>query len=84
VVAKASGTYGVFALVIGLLAWLHLGAQITLYAAETNVVVVRQLWPRSLLGVALPADEEARRALAKIEQRSDDEEITIRFRRRPS
>jgi len=34
-----------FALVIGLLLWLHLGAQVTLYAAEINVVLARSLWP---------------------------------------
>jgi YihY family inner membrane protein len=39
--------YGVFALVLGLLAWLYLGAQITLFAAEVNVVRTRGLWPRS-------------------------------------
>lgn len=39
--------YGVFALVLGLLAWLYLGAQLTILAAEINVVRVRRLWPRS-------------------------------------
>jgi YihY family inner membrane protein len=34
----ASDTYGAFATVIGLLAWIYLGAQITLFAAEVNVV----------------------------------------------
>ncbi|MEP7033838.1 MAG: YihY/virulence factor BrkB family protein, partial [Actinomycetota bacterium] len=34
----ASDTYGTFATVIGLLAWIYLGAQVTLYAAEVNVV----------------------------------------------
>jgi hypothetical protein len=28
---------------------LYLGAQLTLYAAEVNVVAARRLWPRSLL-----------------------------------
>ena len=49
VVRHASNTYGVFALVIGLLAWLHVGAQMTVYAAAINVVLVRHLWPRRLL-----------------------------------
>jgi YihY family inner membrane protein len=40
--------YGVFALVLGLLAWLYLGAQLTVFAAEVNVVKARRLWPRSL------------------------------------
>ena len=43
-----SNTYGLFALVLGTLAWLHLGAQATLYAAELNVVRSRKLWPRSI------------------------------------
>jgi uncharacterized BrkB/YihY/UPF0761 family membrane protein len=44
-----SQVYGVFAIVLGLLFWLYLGARLTLYAAELNVVAARQLWPRSLL-----------------------------------
>src|SRR5215211_2633879 len=40
----ASDTYGAFATVIGLLAWIYLGAQITLFAAEVNVVRKRRLW----------------------------------------
>ena len=34
----ASEVYGFFAVVLGLLSWLYLGAQLTLYAAEVNVV----------------------------------------------
>ena len=45
----ASEVYGFFAVVLGLLSWLYLGAQLTLYAAEVNVVRARRLWPRSLL-----------------------------------
>lgn len=40
--------YGTFALVLGILAWLHLGAQATIYSAELNVVLARRLWPRRL------------------------------------
>ena len=46
----ASQTYGVFAVVIGLLSWLYLQAQITLLAAEINVVKKCRLWPRKLQG----------------------------------
>ena len=35
---RLSPLYGVFALVLGLLAWLYLGAQLTIFAAEINVV----------------------------------------------
>ncbi|MDP9269910.1 MAG: YihY/virulence factor BrkB family protein [Chloroflexota bacterium] len=45
---SASEVYGTFAIVIGLLAWIYLGAQVTLYAAEINVVRKDHLWPRSL------------------------------------
>lgn len=80
VVSHAENTNGFFAAVIGLLVWLHLGGQATLYAAEINVVVVRRLWPRSLFGPSLPSDHAALAALAKVEQRSDEEEIEVRFR----
>jgi YihY family inner membrane protein len=47
VVRHARETSGLFAFVLGLLAWLYLGAQVTLLAAEVNVVRARKLWPRS-------------------------------------
>jgi membrane protein len=81
VISRASNTYGTFATVIGLLVWLHLIAQMTLYAAEINVVVTRRLWPRSLLGPPdSPADRETLRALAKVEERHDDEQVDVSFR----
>ncbi len=45
---RASSLYGTFGVVLGLLAWLFLQAEVTLYAAEVDVVLVRRLWPRSL------------------------------------
>jgi hypothetical protein len=41
--------YGVFGLVLGLIAWIYLLALITVIAAEINVVADRRLWPRALL-----------------------------------
>jgi len=46
---RASELYGTFGIVLGLLAWLYLQAEITLYAAEADVVLARRLWPRSIL-----------------------------------
>jgi membrane protein len=46
-VKNATQVYGTFALVIGLLAWIHLGAMAVVMAAEANVVRARRLWPRS-------------------------------------
>ena len=45
----ATPAYGTFALVIGLLVWVHLGAMLTVLSAELNVVRARRLWPRTLL-----------------------------------
>ncbi len=80
VLKHSSGTYGLFTLVIALLIWLHLGAQLTLYAAEVNVVVTRRLWPRSLLGPPdARADRETLTALAKVEERHDTEQVDVQF-----
>jgi membrane protein len=75
------GTYGEFATVIALLVWLHLGAQILLYSAEINVVLTRRLWPRSLFGPPdAPADKRTLRALAKVEERSEEQKVDVEFK----
>jgi membrane protein len=80
VLRHASATYSLFALPIALLVWLHLGAQMTLYAAEINTVVTRKLWPRSLMGPPeAPADQETLTALAKVEERHEDEHVEVEF-----
>jgi membrane protein len=80
VLKNAQSHYAVFATVIALLVFLHLGAQLTLYAAEVNVVVARKLWPRSLLGPpTVAADEETLTALAKVEERHDVERVEVAF-----
>jgi membrane protein len=79
VLKKTTGTYAQFGLVIALLVWLHLGAQMTLYAAEVNVVVDRKLYPRSLFGPVVAADKETLTALAKVEERTEDEKVEVRF-----
>jgi membrane protein len=80
VVTRASETYGTFATVIGLLVWLHIIAQLTMYAAEINTVAVRRLWPRSLLGPPdSAADRETLTALAKMEERHEQESVEVRF-----
>jgi YihY family inner membrane protein len=43
-----SELYGFFAIVLGLLFWLYLAAQILVYVSEINAVRARRLWPRSL------------------------------------
>ncbi|MGH3263070.1 MAG: hypothetical protein ACRDNS_13840, partial [Trebonia sp.] len=51
---RAPELYGTFGIVLGLLAWLFVQAELTLYAAEADVVLSRRLWPRSLV-----ADKES-------------------------
>lgn len=76
--------YGVFALVLGLLAWLYLGAQFTIVAAEVNVVKVRRLWPRSLFSDSLSqTDRKALRSLAEVEERVHQEDVEVSFRPDP-
>ena len=54
-----SQVYGLFAIVLGTLWWIYLLSRVVLYAAEANVVLSRQLWPRGLLVPPLtPADIE--------------------------
>jgi membrane protein len=72
--------YGVFAVVIPLIIWLHLGGQVFMYSAEVNVVVKRGLWPRSFFGPpTAPADQETLTALAKAEERSDEQRVDVEF-----
>jgi YihY family inner membrane protein len=72
----ASQVYGTFAIVIGLLAWMYLGAQLTMYAAELNVVLRQRLWPRSLVNPPFTeADERALQRLAKVEERHEEETV---------
>ncbi len=43
----ASTLYGFFGIVLGLMSWIYLVAQITMLCAELNVVLARRLWRRS-------------------------------------
>jgi YihY family inner membrane protein len=68
-----SEVYGTFALVLGLLAWIFLEARVVLFAAETNVVRARRLWPRSLAPPPLTeADRRAYEAYEETEQRAPE------------
>jgi YihY family inner membrane protein len=79
-VKNAQSTYGTFAVVLGLLVWIYLGAQLTLFCAEINVVKVRHLWPRQLIQPPLSeADERVLTAAAKVEERRPEERIDVSF-----
>jgi YihY family inner membrane protein len=76
--ARSSSLYGVFGIVLGLLTWLYLQAQATLYAVEATVVHARKLWPRSLAPPPLtPQDLRAHEMYAAAVQRRTDEHISV-------
>ena len=77
---SAEQTYSFFAVVIGLLTWIYLGAQVLLVGAEINVVRTRQLWPRALdPDRRTPADERALREHAAVEERREDQTVEVHF-----
>ena len=77
VLARTQSLYGIFGIVLGLLAWLYLQAQLTLYAVEASVVRARKLWPRSLAPPLTPQDRRAYALYASAAQRNADERIRI-------
>jgi membrane protein len=78
-ITDAGATYGTFALVIGLLSWFWLGAQLLLLAAEMNVVRSRRLWPRSLTGELEPADRAVLERSAAAARADRRERIVVDF-----
>jgi membrane protein len=75
----ADATYGSFAAVIGLIAWLYLGARVVVYGAELNSVVDHHYWPRSLLDPPAPADDDVHRTLAEVQERGAQENVSVTF-----
>lgn len=81
--------YGVFGLVLGLIAWIHLLALVTVLAAEINVVAQRRLWPRALLtpftdNVRLTsADERSYTSYAEAERHKGFETVDVDFEAPP-
>ncbi|HVB27712.1 MAG TPA: YihY/virulence factor BrkB family protein [Mycobacteriales bacterium] len=74
----ATAVYGLFGLVLGLMSWLYLQAELTLYAVEADVVRTRRLWPRSMFAsTRTPADEAALRAYGRTEERQDGETVQV-------
>jgi uncharacterized BrkB/YihY/UPF0761 family membrane protein len=72
--------YGAFATVLVLLAWISLSVEITVYAAELNVVLARRLWPRSIVQPPLTeADRAVLAAQALQNQRRDDQRVHVSY-----
>lgn len=72
--------YGVFGVVLGLLAWLHVQARITILLLEADCVRVRRLWPRTLDGpVLVDGDRRAYDAYAAAQQRRPGVRISVDY-----
>lgn len=88
VVRRASAVNGVFALVLGLVAFLYLAAVVLVLCVEINVVRVEKLHPRALLtpftdNVDLTAgDEEAYARQAQAQRLKGFEQIDVTFGKR--
>jgi hypothetical protein len=63
-----------------LLAWISLSVEITVYAAELNVVLARRLWPRSIVQPPLTeADRAVLAAQALQNQRRDEQRVHVSY-----
>jgi YihY family inner membrane protein len=70
-----NATYGVFATVLGLIAWLYLGAEVFVYSAELNVVLARRLWPRTMVQPPLSKADQVSIALQATENQRRPEQV---------
>jgi hypothetical protein len=80
----SDSVYGVFATVLGLLAWIYLAVEITVYSAEINVVLSRRLWPRSIVQPPLTEADRASLAMQALQnQRRPEQRVEVTFDDRP-
>jgi YihY family inner membrane protein len=80
----SDSVYGVFATVLGLIAWIYLAVEITVYSAEVNVVLARRLWPRSIVQPPLTEADRASMALQALQnQRREEQHVEVSYSDRP-
>ena len=76
----ATNVYGTFAVVLGLLSWLYLASQMTLFSAEVNVVLKKRLWPRSIVNPPVrDADERSFSRQAKEQERIPPQDVEVDY-----
>jgi uncharacterized BrkB/YihY/UPF0761 family membrane protein len=76
----SSQVYGYFGSVLGLISFLYLAAELTIYAAEVNVVRMRKLYPRSIAPPPLtPADRAVLSAIAQQGERRPEQRVHVEF-----
>jgi YihY family inner membrane protein len=76
----SDSVYGVFAIVLSLVAWLYVAARVTVYCAEINVVLTRRLWPRSIVQPPLTEADRVSMALQALQnQRREEQQVHVTF-----
>jgi YihY family inner membrane protein len=79
----SDSVYGVFGTVLGLMAWIYIAAEITVYSAEINVVLARRLWPRAMVQPPLTEADRASMALQALQnQRRPEQHVEVTFKDR--
>jgi YihY family inner membrane protein len=82
---RSDSVYGVFATVLGLVAWKYLATEAAVYAAEINVVLSHRLWPRAIVPPPLTEADRAAMALQALQnQRRPEQRVRVTFSDRPS
>jgi YihY family inner membrane protein len=82
---RSDSVYGIFATVLGLVAWIYFGAQAAIYAAEINVVLARKLWPRTMVQPPLTEADRTSMALQALQcQRRPEQHVEVSFSDRPA
>jgi YihY family inner membrane protein len=77
---RSDSAYGIFATVLGLVAWINLAVQLTVYAAEINVVLARRLWPRAIIQPPLTEADRASMAVQALQnQRREEQHVEVSF-----
>jgi membrane protein len=72
--------YGTFAIVLGLLFWIYLLAQVLIYSIEIDTVRSYKLWPRSIdTNKPTAADEESYRLQAKTERFIEQQHVKVKY-----
>lgn len=82
---RSNSVYGIFATVLGLVAWIYVAAQAAIYAAEINVVLARKLWPRAMVQPPLTeADRTSMTLQALQNQRRPEQQVEVTFNDHPA
>jgi YihY family inner membrane protein len=72
---RSDSVYGIFATVLGLLAWIYLGVEGMVYSAEVNTVLAARLWPRAMVQPPLTDADRASMARQALQNRRRPEQL---------